>query len=55
MERGGEPVPQAVKAEPIKGENPGNYVLTEADSIGTGTDGDKIKANIAAIRAIKAI
>lgn len=55
VERGGEPVPQAVKAEPIKGENPGNYVLTETDSIGTGTDGEKIKANIAAIRAIKEI
>lgn len=41
------------RPDALTGENPGNFVITEADGVGTGTDGEKIKANVAAIRLLK--
>ncbi|PKN36610.1 MAG: hypothetical protein CVU62_13915 [Deltaproteobacteria bacterium HGW-Deltaproteobacteria-2] len=37
----------------LSGVNPGNYRITEEDDIGSGTRGQKIDRNIAAIRLIK--
>lgn len=34
------------------GDNPGNYTITDADEIGTGTPGERIRANMAAIRLV---
>ena len=34
------------------GNNPGNYRITDADQIGTGTAGQRIRANMAAIRLV---
>lgn len=34
------------------GDNPGNYTITDADQIGTGTPGERIRANMAAIRLV---
>lgn len=34
------------------GDNPGNYAITEADQIGTGTTGERIRANMAAVRLV---
>lgn len=50
VDGGGRDLPQA-----LSGENPGNYVLTDADAIGTGTPGQRIRANIEAIRIVKAL
>lgn len=40
------------KNPPRRGDNPGNYAITEADAIGTGTPGERIRANMAAIRLV---
>lgn len=37
----------------LSGTNPGNYHITDADEIGTGTRGQRIDANIAAIETVK--
>ena len=42
--------PRTIK---LSGDNPGNYRITEADNIGAGTRGQKIEANLAAIRLVK--
>lgn len=34
------------------GDNPGNYAITESDQIGTGTTGERIRANMAAVRLV---
>ena len=50
-------IEEAPASEPrtktLTGTNPGNYRITEADNIGEGTRGQKIDANIAAIRLVK--
>lgn len=40
------------KHPPRFGDNPGNYAITEADAIGTGTPGERIRANMAAVRLV---
>lgn len=40
------------KYPPRFGDNPGNYAITEADAIGTGTPGERIRANMAAVRLV---
>lgn len=42
-------------SQALSGENPGNYVLTDADMIGTGTDSVRIAQNLEAIRIVKAL
>ncbi|MBU4317683.1 MAG: PLxRFG domain-containing protein [Proteobacteria bacterium] len=37
----------------LSGDNPGNYRITEDDDIGSGTRGQKIDRNLAAIRLVK--
>lgn len=37
----------------LSGDNPGNYRITPADDIGSGTRGQKIDGNLAAIRLVK--
>ena len=34
------------------GDNPGNYTITGADALGTGTPGERIRANLAAVRLV---
>lgn len=34
------------------GDNPGNYVITDADAIGTGSTGERIRGNVAAVRLV---
>ena len=40
------------KPSGIAGENPGNFVITEDLGLGEGTDGDKIKLNLQALRTL---
>lgn len=40
------------KFPPRFGDNPGNYTITDADAIGTGTAGERIRGNMAAIRLV---
>lgn len=59
----GEPRPVAAgpvgrteeRPDALAGENPGNFRITAETGVGTGTDGQKIEANIAAIRTLKAL
>ena len=37
----------------LTGVNPGNYRITEADKIGTGTPGERLKQNLEAIRLVR--
>ncbi|QYZ68886.1 hypothetical protein [Neotabrizicola shimadae] len=37
----------------LTGENPGNFVITPELGLGTGTDGQKLSGNIAAIELVK--
>lgn len=39
----------------LEGENPGNFVITDALGLGEGTTGQKIEGNLAAIRLMKEI
>lgn len=41
--------------KPRTGTNPGNFVITDEFGLGEGTDGKKIKANLEAIRVVKAL
>lgn len=43
------------KPAPLSGENPGNFRIDADFPLGEGTDGQKIKGNIAAIRTLKKI
>jgi len=52
---GGEVADPESQPRPLKrsGINPGNYRITESDDIGSGTRGEKIDRNLAAIRLVK--
>lgn len=39
----------------LTGVNPGNYRITEADKIGTGTPGERLKQNLEAIRLVRTL
>lgn len=43
------------KPAPLSGQSPGNFVITPDVGVGTGTNGEKIRANLAAIRILKAL
>ena len=43
------------RPRPLAGENPGNFTITDAFGLGTGTDGDKIAANLAALRTLRQV
>ncbi|MFA9202810.1 MAG: Eco57I restriction-modification methylase domain-containing protein, partial [Flavobacteriales bacterium] len=45
--------PQAPKPTKLKGQSAGNYVITDADAIGTGTVGQRLANNMAAIRLVR--